>query len=78
MYRGQYRGVKGRLFVYYKSFIVLLKNFIGYTCISCYWGGTTGVQRLQVRHHSCQRGVMAIRYRGIVMNGGAVISAREV
>ena len=31
VYRGHYRDVKGRLFVSYKSYLVLLKNMIGKT-----------------------------------------------
>ena len=33
VYRGHYRDVKGRLFVSYESYLVLLKYMIGYTYI---------------------------------------------
>ena len=60
VYRGHYGDVKGRLFVSYKPYLVLLKYMIGKIYIIAVSEVGQPLMVLDRRCHSCQRGVMAI------------------
>ena len=47
--RGHYRDVKGRLFVSYKSYLVLLKYITGYTYITA--ASEVGQPLMRCRNH---------------------------